>query len=1565
MSIYNPAAPAVYGHKFNRIKPEQVLHVPEGNTAPNTTDTSPQLRVIHGQLSLYLEGEWINIGGAETPNVRNGVQIDGEGYITWGGDVNADVTLKLAQDKQFKMYMNDGTINGTSITMALSYAQLQGSGNAGSINYDSTVNATMYQGYIRTTVTNTSNVVQAISNIFSSGYTAYMDVATSVLSTVPKMRFEVGGNYFTFKRMRVSDDSEQPMEMYFKNLVTGTATKILHYNPTTGQVTAGDPPTGGGVMTASNGLTLSGTDVKWGGTLTGNTTINAGNFTTTINSTTTASSVMTITGSQASSNVLYLSTTNGLNTYVLGVNANFGGGISISATNATRYALDASNLSGVAIYARTQTSGAGSARNVLELVNQASGSVSTAVAPGLAFKMNVTSGEIVENGKIYVQYVSNVTLAARDSKMVFSIYNAGAEITAMTLLNTGKLQLHKYGINTFAGTAAFGLGVDASGNVVETAAGGATATASNGLTKVVNDIQLGGTLTAATVINQSSTFGLKLLSSAMTANALHLESSIPSGLQVLYVKNSSATGGYGMRVDMAGSSGGAAIIVSYPSTTGTNIGISATATAIAVQAVCSAGSASNNSAVSANNQSTVQGFGVYAIGGMIASKGLISGANSGTTRIAGSFETQSSTESNTIHTALEIVHSTSGTQSLAGFGVGMNFAYMYPGTNTNKNNARIQSKFETVNGINSGTTLDFLVNLDGTNALATTLTLLSNGQAKLNKYGINTFAGTPAYSLGVDALGNLVEYVYAAGGGGGQTEVFNWKYQTNTSPADPGNGFFRGNNATASSVTNLYIDELTTEIIYDISALFGKMKGDWLIHIQQFNDANRFIQFNLNGDPIDNGGYWTLPVSFIQASGSPLLNLERCSFVFVNQNVAPTITGNIYTQDGTITSPTRSVNLDGKALVFDWLGDGVSTMSLNTAGPNPTMQILLVNGTNNSGFVMYPDGYQITTTNGTNTSAIILAPTGTTINCGNGTDVATIYLAGNGDMILNAPNVNLSVPGLFELNAGTIWMAGATGPGYVLTDVAGDGILSLQAPTGGGGGVSTGNRAYYVSPSGDDANDGLSPLTAWKTIAKVNSFTFAGGDTILFEGGKVFNDAILHCKSGTAGNRITYGSYGGSRATIQSNNAYCITIDDVSYVVVRDLIVQGTNQVEEYWGPDGVSIGVGYGSSTTIACTDINLINLKINGYAGGSGIGIWSYAATSTISNILIEGCEISGCCNGIWATLAETGNTNTYTGITVRNCKAYNNFGVYNYSDNWSGSGIVLAGCNNSLIEECEAYGNGWSNGSGFGGPHGIWMAECSNCVIRNCESHHNGTGTVGARRLDGGGFDIDGGCQNCVVEYCYSHDNAGCGYALFEYGSPRAAFTGNVIRYCISVADCRLSAMGGISIWTVEAGFTNNRIHNNLVIIDSNKIVAGTVSAVKFMGGTYNTLNIVNNIFIVDGSGITLTIGTVGGTWANNITYATNGATLNYATGCTVANPLLVNHAMEPPTVGAYAQKGVRGSAWNYQLSANSPAINSGTSTISGYTFPTKDFWGLEATGTSAGTRNIGPHELLIPS
>jgi len=69
---------------------------------------------------------------------------------------------------------------------------------------------------------------------------------------------------------------------------------------------------------------------------------------------------------------------------------------------------------------------------------------------------------------------------------------------------------------------------------------------------------------------------------------------------------------------------------------------------------------------------------------------------------------------------------------------------------------------------------------------------------------------------------------------------------------------------------------------------------------------------------------------------------------------------------------------------------------------------------------------------------------------------------------------------------------------------------------------------YYVSSSGDDSANGLTELTAWKTISRVNSSfsLFKPGDKILFKSGDTFYGTIKIARSGTASDPIIIGSYG-------------------------------------------------------------------------------------------------------------------------------------------------------------------------------------------------------------------------------------------------------------------------------------------------------------------------------------------------------------------------------------------------------------------------------------------------------
>jgi hypothetical protein len=69
-------------------------------------------------------------------------------------------------------------------------------------------------------------------------------------------------------------------------------------------------------------------------------------------------------------------------------------------------------------------------------------------------------------------------------------------------------------------------------------------------------------------------------------------------------------------------------------------------------------------------------------------------------------------------------------------------------------------------------------------------------------------------------------------------------------------------------------------------------------------------------------------------------------------------------------------------------------------------------------------------------------------------------------------------------------------------------------------------RAFYVDAArGDDAQDGLKPETAWRSLARVNRAPLSPGDRVLFRRGQAWRGQLVP-QSGHAGAAITYAAYG-------------------------------------------------------------------------------------------------------------------------------------------------------------------------------------------------------------------------------------------------------------------------------------------------------------------------------------------------------------------------------------------------------------------------------------------------------
>ena len=81
---------------------------------------------------------------------------------------------------------------------------------------------------------------------------------------------------------------------------------------------------------------------------------------------------------------------------------------------------------------------------------------------------------------------------------------------------------------------------------------------------------------------------------------------------------------------------------------------------------------------------------------------------------------------------------------------------------------------------------------------------------------------------------------------------------------------------------------------------------------------------------------------------------------------------------------------------------------------------------------------------------------------------------------------------------------------------------------------STNVATYYVSPTGNDSNNGMSPSAPWQTIAKVNATTYNPGDTVLFQGGQTFTGNLQFTVRATSTEPFTIGAYGTGHAVISA-----------------------------------------------------------------------------------------------------------------------------------------------------------------------------------------------------------------------------------------------------------------------------------------------------------------------------------------------------------------------------------------------------------------------------------------------
>ncbi len=524
-------------------------------------------------------------------------------------------------------------------------------------------------------------------------------------------------------------------------------------------------------------------------------------------------------------------------------------------------------------------------------------------------------------------------------------------------------------------------------------------------------------------------------------------------------------------------------------------------------------------------------------------------------------------------------------------------------------------------------------------------------------------------------------------------------------------------------------------------------------------------------------------------------------------------------------------------------------------------------------------------------------------------------------------------------------------------------------------GAGTGTT-YYVSPTGNDANDGKSTSTPWKTLTKINNTTFAPGDTVLLQGGATFTGCLVFGSGkvkSTADAPFTLGSYGTGSFQLNASATNCtetkaaITISGINGFVLNKAKLVGNNGGAKYgvWirntgVTSPISKGVriqnsdisgfyaasvsDFGGEIFLDGTygggldDVKILNNTLHGSLGPTSPdenGINGFAANNNISNVLYQG-------NVIYHMGGKAGAPNG----TV-------------------GNGIILNGVNGGVAQHNIVYSSG-RNTTTCGGPAGIWAYKASNITIQYNEVYDIAPVGAPGNGCDWNAFDLDASVTNSVVQYNYSHNNFGA--AFLAYLDTTGAWSSNTYRYNISEKDG-----AGFVVAGYKGTTTTLRIYNNTVYAPKAHAFEIALSTSGSIGGF-----VANNIFHSPGKDFVhdvhwnmatadgleflkndyWTTGTSGFRW-KDIIYTSLSAWAA-ATGKEMRNGVLrgltVDPALQNPgvagTIGGYNPASLSG----YLLKSPSPVRSVGVNVNAtwGVNVGTTDFFG-KAIGSSG--YNIG--------
>ena len=321
---------------------------------------------------------------------------------------------------------------------------------------------------------------------------------------------------------------------------------------------------------------------------------------------------------------------------------------------------------------------------------------------------------------------------------------------------------------------------------------------------------------------------------------------------------------------------------------------------------------------------------------------------------------------------------------------------------------------------------------------------------------------------------------------------------------------------------------------------------------------------------------------------------------------------------------------------------------------------------------------------------------------------------------------------------------------------------------------------YFVSDSdGDDGNDGLSPETAWKTLAKASSYAYEAGSGIYLKSGDTFIGRMVLQGSGKPGLANVLASYGeGAKPILTSGEPVAIVAgQNVGGWTVRGLEIRMTYDGELSWGRQSVGILFSYSydgyepNSTNAPYSDITIDSNTVRGNPGmpdnNNSWGIQVMAnmrfdpekcppgATQgdqqrsrvldniTITNNVVSDVGFAGIYMRGWSSNAATGYGNNTSSPNI-----YYNLKIErNVVHDTSMFGIVIQNTTKGTMKWNRIYNTGLTGINlewGVGGGMTLGAKDIDIMFNEISDAYDGGVG------YDGPGFDIDWASENVTLQY-----------------------------------------------------------------------------------------------------------------------------------------------------------------------------------------------------------------------